>query len=79
MDIVTRRKIQNIKDIRKRFPREWILLANYKFDKVNRLSKGAMLAHSKKRDDIYRLLMEYKEPLAIDYTGPIPKDLVVMF
>jgi len=28
---------------------------------------------------IEQLSMKYKEPLAIDYTGPIPKDLVVMF
>ena len=55
------------------------MLANYEFDKMNQLSRGAVIAHSKKRDPIYKEQMKYKEPLAIDYTGPIPKDLVVMF
>ncbi|MDO8748079.1 MAG: hypothetical protein Q7J72_03055 [Candidatus Omnitrophota bacterium] len=72
-------RVESLISIRKRFPKEWILLANYEFDKMNRLSKGAVIAHSKKRDTIYREQMKYKEPLAIDYTGPIPKDLVVMF
>ena len=72
-------KVRSLISIRKKFPKEWVLLANYEFNKMNQLSRGAVIAHSKKRDDIYREQMRYKEPLAIDYTGPIPKDLVVMF
>ena len=74
-----KRKIEDINKIRRKFPKEWVLLANYEFNEMNRLSRGAVIIHSKKRDDIYREQMKYKEPLAIDYTGPIPKDLVVMF
>ena len=72
-------KVESIINIRKRFPKEWVLLANYEFNKMNQLSRGAVIAHNKKRGIIYREQMKYKEPLAIDYTGPIPKDLVVMF
>lgn len=72
-------KVESLVNIRKRFPKEWVLLANYEFNRMNQLSRGAVIAHSKKRDTIYREQMKYKEPLAIDYTGPIPKDLAVMF
>lgn len=74
-----KRKVEDIKKIREKFQKEWVLLADYKFNKMNRLSRRRVIAHSKRRDDIYKEIMKHKEDLAIDYTGPIPKDLVVMF
>ncbi len=76
---MTRRKVEDIEIIRKKFPKEWVLLANYGFNKMNCLAKGAIIAHSRTRDDIYQEQMKYKEALAIEYTGVIPKDLAVMF
>jgi hypothetical protein len=71
--------IESIDEIKQRFPREWVLISNCSFDKLNCLSKGRVIAHSKDRSEIYKKLMRYKEPLAVEYTGPIPKDLAVMF
>ena len=72
-------EVESLISIRKRYPKEWVLLANYEFGRMNQLSRGAVIAHSKRRDTIYIEQMKYKEPLAIDYTGPIPEDLMVMF
>lgn len=74
-----RGKIDDIEKIKKRFPKEWLLIADYEVDKVDRLLRGRVIAHSKKRDEIYQKQMKIKGPLAIEYSGPIPKDLVVMF
>ena len=76
---MTRRKIEGIEKIKKRFPGEWLLIVDYEMDEIGHLVTGKLVMHSKKRDDIYRQQMKYKEPVAIRYAGPIPKDLVVMF
>lgn len=73
------KKIENIEKIKKKYKRQWLLIADYETDNVGHLIRGRVIAHSKKRDDIYKKQMKYKRPLAIRYSGPIPKDLVVMF
>lgn len=74
-----RKKVERVETIKKRFRKEWLLIGDYKTDKMNRIVQGVLIAHSKNRDDIYRKLRRYKKPLAIQYSGPIPKDLAVMF
>lgn len=77
--MVRRGKVEDIEKIKKRFPKEWLLIADYELDKVGHLLRGRVIAHSKTRDEIYQKQMNIKGPLAIRYSGPIPKDLVVMF
>lgn len=72
-------KIEKVGMIKKKFKKEWVLIANYETDDLGHLIKGRVIAHSKSRDEIYQKQMKYKGPLAIRYTGAIPKDLVVMF
>jgi len=74
-----KKKVERVEIIKKRFRKEWLLIGDYKTDKMNRIVQGVLIAHSKNRDDIYRKLRRYKKPLAIQYSGPIPKDLAVMF
>jgi len=72
-------RIEEMEKIKRMFPKQWLLLTDYETDEEGRLLRGRVVAHSKKRDDIYQKQLKIKRPLAIEYTGPIPKDLVVMF
>ena len=52
---------QAIDDIRKRFRREWLLIAVDRMDPRTQVpSRGRLLAHSPHRDDIYDRLSKVK-------------------
>lgn len=52
---------QNIKAIRKKFHREWLLIAVDKMDEQRTIPlTGKLLAHSPHRDEIYRNEMKYQ-------------------
>ena len=73
-------KIEPIARLKKRFPNEWLLLTHVMADDLTRPVKGKLVAHSKNRDDIYdRLARIRAKSVSIEYTGKIPKDLVVVF
>ena len=72
-------KVEDIAKIKRRYPKEWLLLTNVVADELTRPIKGRLVAHSKNRDDIYDRLRYVREGFAIEYTGKIPKDLVVIF
>ncbi|MBI3324574.1 MAG: hypothetical protein HYZ92_04770 [Candidatus Omnitrophica bacterium] len=48
-------------------------------DDLTRPIKGRLVAHSKNRDDIYDRLRTVRGGFAIEYTGSIPRDLIVIF
>lgn len=72
-------KLLDMKKVKKKYPKEWLLIAGYETDESGSFLSGKIIAHSKKRDDIYKKQLKIKGPLAIEYTGSIPKDLAVMF
>ena len=52
-------KMENIETIKKRFRREWLLIAVDKVDTATTTPiSGRLLAHSPHRDEIYRLLLK---------------------
>ena len=73
-------KSQKINTIRKRFPKEWLLIA---VDRVNELTQpisGRLLAHSPSRDEIYKKSMSHKGLALIDYSeDKLPKDIAIVF
>ena len=72
--------VQPISKLKQRYPKEWLLLTDVTADELTRPIKGKLVAHSKNRDDIYaRLGRVRRKSLCIEYTGKIPKDLVVVF
>jgi hypothetical protein len=74
------KRVQTIAKLKRRYPKEWLLLGSVVADKLTRPVKGKLLAHSKNRDDIYeRLPRRRGGNFCITYTGEIPKDLVVIF
>ena len=73
-------KVEDIAKIKRRYPKEWLLLTNVTADELTRPVKGKLVAHSKNRDDIYDRLAHIRaQSVSIEYTGKVPKDLVVVF
>lgn len=73
-------RIEPISKLKRRYPKEWLLLTNVVADELTCPIKGTLVAHSKNRDDIYGRLRHLRgKGFAIEYTGKIPKDLVVIF
>lgn len=73
-------RVETISALKKRYPNEWLLLTHVTADELTRPVKGKLVAHSKNRDEIYeRLGHVRKKSLCIEYTGKVPKDLVVVF
>ena len=68
-----------IKEIKERYPNEWLLIAVDKFDKEYAPLEGNVILHSPSKDVIYEMLLKVKgKNLAIEYAGKIPKDLSVL-
>ena len=72
-------RVQAIAALKRRYPKEWLLLTHVTADELTRPVKGKLVAHSKNRDEIYEQLHRVRGGFAIEYTGEIPKDLVVIF
>ena len=74
-------KIQKIETIRKKFHREWLLIAIDKMDKLTTTPlTGRLLAHSPHRDEIYRLDMKYKiHTLTVYSEDGFPKGYAAAF
>ena len=70
---------ENIEQIKKKYPNEWLLLIDCETDKMSSPVSGVLVEHSKNRDEIYKKLRKYSGKLCIEYSGKIPKDLAVMF
>ncbi|RMH72659.1 MAG: hypothetical protein D6675_04145 [Gemmatimonadetes bacterium] len=70
---------ENLATIRKKYPNQWLLLADYDTDDVTSLVSGIVVSNSKNRATTYTKQMRTKRKLCIDYTGDIPDDLVVIF
>jgi hypothetical protein len=72
-------RVQPISKLKRRYPKEWLLLTNVTADRLTQPIKGRLVAHSKNRDDIYARLKHVHGKIAIEYAGDIPKDLFVVF
>ncbi|MCY7385420.1 MAG: hypothetical protein LH628_23220 [Microcoleus sp. CAN_BIN18] len=61
------------------YPDEWVLIAYTELDEDLSVIRGAVLAHSPERDLLYNNALSRKgKSVAIEYTGPIPENLVAM-
>ncbi len=74
------KRVEKLSTLKRRYPKEWLLLTNVVADELTCPIKGKLVAHSKNRDDIYNRLPHLRgKGFAIEYTGKIPKDLIVIF
>lgn len=73
-------KLQRIETIRKRFRREWLLIALGEVNKNATPLTGHLLAHSPHRDEIYAKSKSYKRPALIVYSdNGFPKGYAAAF
>ena len=68
-----------IKEIRRKYKSEWVLVEDPKVNKDLEVIRGKVVWHSKDRDEVYRKAIELrpKHP-AFLFTGKIPKDMVII-
>jgi hypothetical protein len=74
-----RQRVQKLATLKRRYPKEWLLLSHVVADEQTRPIKGVLVTHSKNRDEIYERLRRLHGSACVEYTGKIPKDLVVVF
>lgn len=73
-------QLLGVDEVAEGYPDEWILLVDYEEDESFAPVRGRVLAHSKKRSDIYRMLPALKdEKFFILSTGSVPDDTEVLF
>lgn len=74
-------EILTMAEIRDRYPREWVLIADIETDEeVNEVIRGEVLVHSGDREEAYAALPKFNHihSIAIEYTGPLPDDYAIM-
>ena len=71
----------NIQKLRKKFQREWLLIAVDEMDKSTTTPlKGHLLAHSKDRDEVYQKMLRHKHNTYLTYSeDTLPKGYAVAF
>lgn len=58
---------------------EWVLIEYTELDEDLNVTAGRVIAHSRNKDEIYRLLAQTQgRNIAVEYVGEFPKDLAVM-
>jgi ribosome biogenesis SPOUT family RNA methylase Rps3 len=58
---------------------EWVLIEYTELDADLRVTAGRVIAHSRSKDEIYRLLAQTQgKNIAVKYVGEFPQDLAVM-
>ena len=63
----------SVNELKIRYKDEWILIEVLKKDKLGQPLKGRLIAHSKRRDDVYDVLRKMKGHTAVFFAGEIPK------
>jgi len=65
---------QNIKEIEKQYPDEWLAFEVHEVDKMKYAVKGKLLAHSPSRSVVYEVLSKHPcEHFYVVYTGQKPQ------
>ena len=73
-------EILTVEEIRGRYPREWVLIADTESDDSWNVIRGEVLAHSPEREEIDRALTKFQDvrSISIEYTGRIPDEYSVV-
>ena len=79
IEIPDKREILTLEEIQKRYPRQWVLIVEPELDEDLNVIRGKVLANSPDQDEAYsKLSLRNGKPIAIEYTGPVSDDIVVM-
>lgn len=67
-------------EIKKQYPQEWVLIEYDELDDDFHVKEGRVLAHSSNKDEVYKALGKtFGKNVSVEYLGPVPNDLTVMF
>ena len=66
-------EIATIEEFESRYNDEWVLVEVLEEDELNRPKKGKLIAHSKRRDDVYDIMKTIKGHTAVFFAGAVPK------
>lgn len=77
-------KTEKIEAIKKRYHREWLLVALHQVDEATTTPiSGRLIAHSPRRDEVYRKLLSLKKrrwPVLVSYSEDmLPEGFVAAF
>ncbi len=71
--------IMTVAEMMARFESEWVLVEDPETNEANEVQSGMMTAHSKDRDEVYRLAATARpKRFAILYTGKCPRDAAII-
>jgi len=71
--------VMTIAEIEDHFQAEWVLVEDPETNDVNEVKSGTVTAHSKDRDEVYRLLASAQpKRFAVLYTGECPRDTAII-
>jgi hypothetical protein len=66
-------EVMTVPEIEARFNSEWVLLEDVQVNEAGEIASGAVLYHSKDRDEVYRKAVELRpQRFATLYTGKMP-------
>jgi hypothetical protein len=72
-------EVMTIAEIQQRFDSEWVLLEDPLTDQTSQVQSGRVLAHSRNRDDVDRVLLARRpKRFATWYTGKLPADMAIV-
>jgi hypothetical protein len=76
---ITVPEILSFEEIQRRYPDQWVLIADVEVDEEMQVIRGEVLAHSSDRDEVYDALSMGKgRSLTLEYLGIPPGDWAVM-
>ncbi len=73
-------RTMTLAEIYRKYPDQWVLIAEARLTKDLDVIEGKVVAHSKEVDDIYKKLRTGKyTPFALEFTGGIPANPAICF
>lgn len=70
-----------MEEIRERYAGEWVLIECMELDEDLQVVRGRVLAHSPNEHEVFQQLLELQDPkmpVAVEYLGTVPEDVVII-
>lgn len=78
-EFVMKQERMTIEKMRELYPNEWLFITDYVLDNYSEVIEGVVLAHSADGSDIDKVSAEFKGHAAIEYTGDLfPEGMVML-
>ena len=71
-------EVQTLEEMRAACPDEWVRIVDCERDESGSLVRGRLVAHSPRRSDVHKEMLNHPEGGAVRYFGQVPADLSFM-